>query len=702
MTRTAFLNLLVSAASLIAIPIHAQNSGEKQNSAENDKSTQLDELVVKAKKGWFENGKAVFIPEKREKNLAKDATSLIDRMNTGVLHVEKGSIKTYNNEDVAIYINGVKADDMDLSTFWPKNALRVEFIPVDSNSEFSDSRNILNFIMRDYTVGGLTKLEADQVFPNEGSYSASSKFVYGLMAYNAIFKGGYMRDHLQESDFTETYDDVWYDGVKYDRIVNEEHSESYSRKNDIYGGFNARYRKEKWTITHTAALQWNQNPGSGANGIGLYTPSIFPDNASVAKTDSRSLIPALTGSYNFMDNARWRFGIFWSFRYARNDLNIWSRESTLDPIANRSKEDLYNYLLTVWGGFKLNRKMVFQLYLKGIRNLSDTEYTGYTASRQWQSFGKSNITLYWYYLPLDNLTITATPSIDLYDYNVNHMSKRTEWIPGMDLRIFYDINTRNSISLEGRYIQISPASSVRNDLILRQSELKWLEGNPSISPAQMGDVSLSYRSRPADIFNTTLTLRYILDHNESAIGYRSGGPEYDGIIGTYINGKNNHSVMTQWDASLSMLDGNLRLGNSLTYTFFKSATLGTLNNVRTRAHLSWYFGNCSLMAYYNTPEKYFANAGTRQIRTHHDYGLDFSYGNGNFIFDVEIANPFNKRLSTKELVANGPYISRSINWERGRNVRVTLTYTFDYGMKVSPSIEIAPENLRSSSVLGSE
>lgn len=702
MARTAFLNLLASAAFLIAIPAYAQDNSEQQGSTDNDKTTQLEELVVKAKKGWFENGKAVFIPEKREKNLAKDASSLIDRMNTGILHVEDGNIKTFNNEDVAIYINGVKADGMDLSTFWPKNALRVEFIPADSNSEFSDSRNILNFIMRDYTVGGLTRLEADQTFPNEGSYSASSKFVYGRMTYNAVFKGDYMRNHLAESDFTETYNDVWYDGVKYDRIENNEHSESYSRKNEIYGGFNARYRKDKWTITHTAALQWNRDPGSGSNGSGLYTPAIFPGNTSESKIDSRSLTPAFTGSYNFSGNGKWRFGAFWRFSYARNDLNTWSRESTLDPIANRSEEDLYRYGISINGGFRPNNKMGFDLYLNEGRDLSDAGYTGYTTSRQWQSFGNSNISLYWYYMPIDKLTFTATPQITLYDYNVNHLSKRTEWIPSMDLRIYYDINNKNSINLMSRYLQVSPASSVRNDLILRQSELKWLEGNPSISPSQLLDIDLSYSARPSDLFNTSLGLRYILDLNESTIGYRSGGPEYDGIIGTYINGKNNHSMQAQWSASLNLIGGYLRLSNSLTYLHSKSAILGTLNNLRNNTYLSWYFGNCSLRANYGTPEKFFTGAGTREIRTHHNYGLDFSYGNGNLLLDVEINNLFNKRLSTKELLSNGPYSVSSINWERGRNVRISLTYTFDYGMKVDPRIDINTQNLNSSSVLGAE
>ena len=51
---------------------------------------------------------------------------------------------------------------------------------------------------------------------------------------------------------------------------------------------------------------------------------------------------------------------------------------------------------------------------------------------------------------------------------------------------------------------------------------------------------------------------------------------------------------------------------------------------------------------------------------------------------------------------SGPYSYTSRTWEKGRSVAVSLTYTFDYGKKVDPSINISTQEIRSTSVLGAD
>ena len=157
---------------------------------------------------------------------------------------------------------------------WPKNALRGwNLWKVLPTPKFEGKHNILNFIMKDYALGGLTKLRGRQVIPNEGSYEASSKFVYK--------KNDLQRDvqrwlqprppfgQLWHRDFQ----DIWYDGNFYDRIDRIENSDNNANRNDnIYAGINARYLTEKMNISHQAKLQWNRNPGSHKNGTLHFVP----------------------------------------------------------------------------------------------------------------------------------------------------------------------------------------------------------------------------------------------------------------------------------------------------------------------------------------------------------------------------------------------------------------------------------------------
>ena len=92
------------------------------------KVRQLDEVVVKSSRAWIENDKAIFIPTRHEKNLANSIETLIKNMHLPVIRSVKGVLTGRNGESITYFINGVKADDIDASTFWPKEVRRVEYI----------------------------------------------------------------------------------------------------------------------------------------------------------------------------------------------------------------------------------------------------------------------------------------------------------------------------------------------------------------------------------------------------------------------------------------------------------------------------------------------------------------------------------------------------------------------------------------------
>ncbi|MBD5349248.1 MAG: hypothetical protein HDR84_08425 [Bacteroides sp.] len=689
---------------LYALCSYAQSESEEQRQEETTNSTELQEIIVKGKNAWYEDGKAVFIPQRQAKNLSRNMQDLIERMNTGILTVENGQIQTQNGQPVSIYINGLPADNLDASTFWPKNALRVEYMESSDDPNYQGKSNILNFVMKDYVAGGLTKIAVDQKFPNTGDYQASSKLVWGRMTYQALFRGGYSRDHRTGTEQTENFENVWYDGIQYNNINRYENVDSYSRSNELYGSFTARYRKNNFVALHGVALQWNQNPGSGMHGQSIYTPRIIEGDMMQSGNDGHSLSPKVWGNYLLMNLKKGSFAASWSFNHSHNRGYSVYEDGNAPKILTATSENSYKYNANVAGSYAVRDNFYLVPDFTETLEVYNTAYSGSTLSHQNQINSNSLFKLQFWYKPISKLTLSITPQYTLAYRDVNHLYKITEHNPGLNANIYYAINNISYLSLSSWYAEITSPISERNDLILRQTELKWTEGNPEGKTANFYDLSLNYNIMPLSWISTSLGLTYKTNDNESIILYRSGGPEYDGVIGKYGNANNINTYIALWDFSFNLFDGHLRLYNQLQYSY--KQVKGDFNSKviywRCRPSISCDFGNCSLYANYSSPEQYFIDGGTRRTKTYHQYELCFTYGNGNFIFDLTLENIFTKRLYSKEWLTNGPYSYTGRNWIGGKSIGVSMTYTFDYGKKVDPRIDISVQDLHSTSVLGSE
>lgn len=260
-------------------------------------SHELEEVVVTGDRAWIEGNKAVFVPTRHEKNLATSPATLVERMNIPTVIVNNGVITTLRGKGVPIYINGVEATDIDLETFWPKQTYRVEYIDHPTDPVYKGAEAVLNFVMTEYEVGGVTKANAMQTFPNEGRYNLSSKLVYKKMTYGVLVGGGYSRDHSNSYTGEESYRDVWYDSALHEDITRSMRGHAWNRMENVDVALNARYLADNVRITHSAGLKWNRNPGSGSESSDSWSPSLFVGDRYEGSDNARSLSPQLSGNY---------------------------------------------------------------------------------------------------------------------------------------------------------------------------------------------------------------------------------------------------------------------------------------------------------------------------------------------------------------------------------------------------------------------
>lgn len=627
-------------------------------------------------------------------------------MDTGIIYVDgQGNLKSrLGGSNVSIFINGVPADETDLATFWPQNAVRVEYMYSSSDPKFRGATNIVNFIMKEYEAGGLTKLQARQKFPNSGIYSASSKLEYKRMSYNVFLKGGYSRDHSSSSETVETFDDVWYQGNHYDRTTRSDNSfHEVSRSNDMSAGFNAGYRTDKVTVTYSASLGWNQNPGSYTEASLVYSPEIIGTGSSRSSSRSRTMTPSIDGNYFFTLNDKWSMSAYWGFQYSRNNYKSGYEERPLSAIDNLSKENAYALIANLWAQYRINSKMAVSAWGEYGANWFFTDYYGYTSSRQRQRSNRAAFFAVWRYDPARQWSITVAAQATCRDWSVNHSSNWSEWRPGVTGYVSYTINDNNSISLSGGYQPQSVPNSSRTDLILRQTELKWIQGNIDIHTPIYSYVNIGYNFSLSNIFNLYAGVDFTSQSSSAMLSYASGGVDYDGVIARYENAGRENRVFAQFNPSVNLFGRALTINVECLYDHIHYTKSGhaDINYFQISPGVSTRFGNNMLWLAYRDRSKKFANGGSQVLTNSGRLTLMYTFGCKNLNVSVTFDDILNQHSKVTVAEINGPYSMTSTRFGIGRSVSAQLTYTFDYGKKVNPRIEIQESNSGVTSVLGS-
>lgn len=400
------------------------------NSSDSVPYTELEEVVVNGESQWIENGKAVFLPSRQAKHLAADMESMIKIMNTNLLMVKDGVITTSSGEPVAIFINGVPADNVDRSIFWANNVIRVEFYPVTDDPRFHGSRNVLNFVMKEYVAGGVTRVEGSQIFPNDGDYNLASKLVIGKMTYAVKANAGYSRDYCTHYEANESFSDVWYDNSFHDLISRKDAGSSVNRYNFFTTAANARYRTKNFITTHGIAFDWNENPRSSDEGEVLYSPSIIPAGQVNSLSRSRKSSLRLNGEYLTQVLRKWSMSVNWLVRYNHNNQNSSYTESEETPITNFAREDAWLLGMKLRMGYQLSKNIGMAFTVADDYEHTGTTYGGTASSEQKMNMNQAKLSVESIFAFSPKLGLRILPQVALYQRSVNGAAWRQIFFPG--------------------------------------------------------------------------------------------------------------------------------------------------------------------------------------------------------------------------------------------------------------------------------
>lgn len=658
---------------------------------------ELEEIVVTGKKAWISDGIVNIRPTKRDKRLSDSPATLIENMHIPFLKVKDGIIVSMSGEPVELFINGERVDNIDLATFWPSDVKLVQYIDNPQDPVYEGAKKVVDFKMAVYESGGVSRINAFQRFPNNGYYTASSKLSYKKMTYGAMVSGNYSRDHRTSINGETDYSDIYYDNRHYDLISRMEETSSFSRNQGVNCAFNARYSTSRMRISHNVSLGWTENPGSGSKSVDQWSENIFASNYSSAFNTSRYISPQIQGNYYFRLTDKWFLSAAANYSYAHNNSFTSTAFGTDSPVDNYVKEDVNTLKVALLPSFRLSDKWNFQLPVRTEMSWFSTQYAGSTQLRQKQTRQDISSSLKVSWQPTDAVSLSVAPGVVGSFWQIDGQSY-SSISPVADASVHWNPSSVFSLNGSLRFYMRPPSTTESNTVLLKYSDLLWVQGNPHLKGLKSWDTYVYTTYLPKSWLSLSLGVGYVRTL-DNLISYYTAAPiEQGGLIKHTVNAKASDRIRTILDIEGSFFDDNLTISVSPQWYYVNSGNRNNrhFNHFSLSGAIGYSLGNCNFELAYEGPYKDLDSEGMEMSWQQDSWNFSFTYGNGNWYLELGVDNIFNNRSKSWTQYTSPHYSSVLNTLETGRSVSVKLTYTIGYGKKIDRDIDVSgPDNTSS-------
>lgn len=654
-------------------------------------SDTLKEVVVVADLQYTTTNVTTYIPTEKIKKSAQDASDLLLQMAIPQLAVNPISktITTPAGQNIAIFINYLRASSNDVQGLKTTDVIRVEYYDYPIDPRFQGVSHAVNIIVHEYEYGGYTKISNNQFvlsgFVNKGSLY--SKFAYRKMVYD-LYAG---------CDFANTniagiseYTTFKLPSGEINR--NQEWLSSYFKYTNVPFSIRASYVSKNVQIVNTFGFSINNQFEDSQQGQLSFDPFSNMEYKYEKESPQINRSISWTGNLFFSLPKSWSVALYPRITYAHN--NSFSKYSTdipnVSPIVNDAKEDVYNLSASAQVMKRINQINSAKLELLGGSNIYNVSYLG--ASPYNTDFSKS----YYrasvaYALNMPKFSVDANAGISGELFNVNAI-EYDDLYPFAHLSASWSPNKSHRLNLWFQYATSSPNQSQRSPNVIQSNEFLFQTGNPLLQNSRQVTINSTYTFMPHNKFIMQGFASYYRIFNRAIVLYDLYN---DGrsIILTYRNRGDFTRMQVGVNATMKLLDNKLTFQIRPALNHYSST--GDIEEEYTPFSCSlygqYYWNDFRISAYYATRNPTINQLTGGYNTNRSNYQIQVGWSNGSWNVGLSVNNFFRYRYDDGWETINTPlYSKKVISYSSNTHAYMMLSaiYIFGYGKKIKRGNEI--------------
>lgn len=639
---------------------------------------ELDEVVVTSSPRIETATKAIWYPSKQDQRYSTNGYQLVDNMNIPdiVSSSHNQSINVLSGQRVQCLINGIEAQPDEVATLSAKDIVRIEFQRTPGG-KYVGKGGVMNFITRQYDYGGNVYLSADEGFAYQyGDYLAFANYKRDALTLSVTGSFKWNNEHKLSSS-----DNVFYlnSGTMSQTICP---LAATKNSRNLYGRLKIGHTKNNHSFNASIEISANDIPTDSTTSLTSYSGIFKQQSISSKHSSANALSPKLNVDYTLSINGNQYLNVSGSASYGRNKYSGMLSETGFDDILTDSKEHNQSYTGALAYYYYLKNNSVLGFNFHHDSKIFSDNYWGSSKSKQKLNTGFTSALIQWQQtLPSLNLFYYLSAGCSYTNTDING-KKDNYWNPVIYYGGNYAINQSQSVSLNGNYLHTIFSPEYKNDLVLPTSFFQTTVGNPNLGVIRAFQNYLTYNVS-FNKFRMSLSYDFMVYLDNISNKYYT---KDDVLYKTMINDGNFYSNRIIFSASYGMINNSLRLsGHSIAEFFHLKGNEYNCkhNGIRGSLSLAYYIDGWSFKALYTTPYKTFSMSDPVYFKNVMQYGIIVSWNHDNLQIEAGAENFANKYRTNSRYFYYGSW---SINTtdkfsSKGRNMYVSITYTFPYGRK---------------------